>query len=439
MNDDRLSAALHEQTPEPPRTLTGPEVRDSAPSGRRRFLPVVRSRRLELGLVAVAMVAVIGVVVALVAWPGRTTSAPPVTDPWAVALNAPCDPAAASPSPVRSGRVPSPGATPTGTPPTMIPLSALGPQAQQDKNVPGTGMYVMFPQTTQWQVFESGATFADEKQAWDYAVELVNVLRCAPTRTQVHPVGADALPATVFFHDSPGGGYADGSWRMLTVLGTQVLTLDAQATNDPPADGPGDAFLVSLVAAARDAAQGRTPTPVTFPRGQVAKPSPSGFLTLAELGTGWSLSASAGDRGTVAKPYVPGTDCATVYLTPADKPGQWLLYRGTQPEGDGEWLLNESITTLTPEGVAKARASLEAATACSKVNVLASGTGIAGDYLLAIRYKTEVGAAMSYVLSGTTLIALETLPGGAIGGVPLPGGTDWLTGVSARAVARATG
>jgi hypothetical protein len=89
--------------------------------------------------------------------------------------------------------------------------------------------------------------------------------------------------------------------------------------------------------------------------------------------------------------------------------------------------------------VAKARAALEAATACSKVHVLAAGTGIAGDYLLAIRYKTEVGEATAYVLSGTTLISLETLPGGAIGGVPLPGGTDWLTGISAKAVARATG
>jgi hypothetical protein len=423
--DSRLTDALREQTPVPPRTLTGGEVRAAARSGRRRLLPQVRSRRLELGLVAAAMVAVIGFATILVTWPARTASTPVSSG----ALTAPCTSGAAKPT-----------RPTTGAHPTLIPVAALGPQAQADGGQPGSGDYILFPQqVTSWQVTEEGSTFTGDSQALAFAAWSANELRCSPSTTEVHPDGGSSLPDTVFFHDAPGGGYADGTWRVITVVGPHLLALQAQAVNNPPAGGPGDAFLVTLAAAAREAAQGQKVTAITLPRGPTAAPLPAGFLRLEDLGTGWTVGTDPSDSGTVDRPHVSGRACATVELTAASAPGRIVTYRGSQPLGDKEWLLTESLTVLTEQGAAQARAALEAAAqGCDAVRILASGTGIAGDYLVAYGSKVD-GEASVDVLSGTTLISLETLPGGAMGGVPLPGGTDWLTSTARKAVARAAG
>ena len=320
----------------------------------------------------------------------------------------------------------------------MLPASVFGPQARRDGIGAGTASYEVYPnQLTAWQVIEVGTTFADETQARAFVASAVNASRCKAGTTEVRPASAGTLADTAFFHDAPGGGYADGTWYIITASGTHVLTLSAQAVNDPPAGGPGDEFLVTLAAAAQQAADGLTPDAVTPPRTPGAAPLPPTFLTLTDLGAGWALGTALTDSGTVTTTSVPGAACADTNL-PLHTPGHWVLYRGTQPLGDKEWLLDESVVPLTTAGVTRARSALKAAaTDCTTMTVLVSGTGITGDYLLALRPKTEPGNANVYILSGTTLITLQTLPGGAIGGVPLPGGDSWLTSTSKKAVTRA--
>jgi hypothetical protein len=369
------------------------------------------------------MVVVVGSVVALVTWPDRSATTPPVS----TSSNVACNPNA-----------PAPSVTPTGTPPTMLPASVFGPQASRDGVGAGTASYAVYPnQPTAWQVIEEGKTFANDTQAQAFAASAANWMRCQAGTTEVRPASAGTLGDTTFFHDAPGGGYADGTWHIVTARGTHVLTLSAQAVNDPPAGGPGDEFLVTLAAAAQRAADGLTPDAVALPRTPTAAPLPPTFLTLTDLGPGWTLGTGLTDSGTVSTTSVPGAACADTNL-PLRTPGHRVLYRGTQPLGDKEWLLDESVVTLTTAGATRARSALQtAATDCTTMTVLISGTGIAGDYLLALRPKTEPGNANVYILSGTTLITLQTLPGGAIGGVPLPGGNTWLTTTSQTAVTRA--
>lgn len=418
-----LAEALTQLTPPPPRTISGAEVRGLAATRRRRLLPVAPSRRFEVALVAAAMVVVVGSAVALVTWPSHSAT----TRQISASLNAGCNASA-----------PAPSVTPTGTPPPMLPASVFGPQARRDGTGSGTASYEVYPnQSPTWQVIEAGTAFADEAQARAFAASAVNAWRCKAGTIEVRPASAGTLADTAFFHDAPGGGYADGTWYIITARGTHVLTLSAQAVNDPPAGGPGDEFLVTLAAAAQRAADGLTPNAVTPPRTPGAAPLPPTFLTLTDLGPGWTLGTGLGDSGTVTTTSVPGAACADINL-PLRTPGHRVVYRGTQPLGDKEWLLDESVVTLTTAGATQARSALQAAaTDCTSMTVLISGTGIAGDYVLALRPQTEPGNANVYILSGATLITLETLPGGAIGGVPLPGGDTWLTTTSKKAVTRA--
>jgi hypothetical protein len=124
---------------------------------------------------------------------------------------------------------------------------------------------------------------------------------------------------------------------------------------------------------------------------------------------------------------------------PTAAAGYQVTFRGSQPLGDKEWLLNEQLTTLTPAGARTAKASLERASAgCPGQSVLFRGTTIGGDYALALRFSTTVGMATAYSVVGDHFIVLTTLPGGASGqNVPLPGGTPWLENVTRLAAQQA--
>ncbi len=180
-----------------------------------------------------------------------------------------------------------------------------------------------------------------------------------------------------------------------------------------------------------------TPADTTPPRPPAI---PAGFLTVPDLGSGWAQGTLQGDNGTVSDASVPGgSGCAPVSL-PTAAAGYQVTYRGSQPLGDKEWLLNEQLTTLTTAGASTAKASLEQASAgCPGQTVLFRGTTIGGDYALALRFSNTVGMATAYSLVGDHLIILTTLPGGASGqNVPLPGGTPWLEHVTRLAAQQAT-
>ena len=161
-----------------------------------------------------------------------------------------------------------------------------------------------------------------------------------------------------------------------------------------------------------------------------------GFLRPADLGAGrWSLDAADIQAGAVSPQLV--TCAGEVALQSLTGPAQ--MYRGVTTEG-GEWLLTETVIPLDSASLAQARTLLQAMTTCpdSFNQVLLA----VGDQIVVfgrLQPSGAVGEATSYALVGNRYLQLDTLPGGAVGNLDLPGQTQWLIDVTARAVTRATG
>lgn len=425
VDEQQLHDLLHRLTPEPPRRLTGTDVQarlDVQPA--QTGQPVRWARWAAPVAAAVVLLLVLGTALTNHFLARRDH---PATTPGC----------SATPPQPPAARVPTAG---------LLTASDLGLSTSNVQQSPQPGLSNLITGTEtypQWQVMEQGYRFPNATSATDFMAASVAALRCTAGTTELHPSGAANLPDTWFFHTPPGGGYTDGSRVILTRLGTDVLQIETLAPNDPPAGGPGDGFLVGLAAAARAKVAGQPVPAVPAPASAGAAPLPAGFLTVGDLGSGWSLGALPGDSGPVTDAaVVRGPSCGSVAL-PLAAPGRSVTYRGHQPLGDGEWLLSEQVVELTPAGLATARSSLQtAASGCSGQTVLFGGATIAGDYALALRPSDSAGMATVYLLTGRHLIVLTTLPGGASGvaSVPLPGGTAWLEEVARTAVQRvATG
>lgn len=423
VDEQQLHDLLHRLTPEPPRSLTGADVQARLDGEPRSVRRTGRWARWAAPLAAAAVLLLVLGVALTNHFLARSDH--PVTTPGC----------SATPPQPPAARVPTTG---------LLTASDLGLSTSNVQQSPQPGLSNLITGTEtypQWQVMEQGYRFLDATSATDFMTASVAALRCTAGTTELHPTGAANLPDTWFFHTPPGGGFTDGSRVILARVGTDVLQIETLAPNDPPAGGPGDGFLVGLAAAARAKVAGGPMPKVPAPAATSAAPLPTGFLAVGDLGSGWSLGALPGDSGPVTDTaVVGGPSCGSVSL-PLAKPGHSVTYRGHQPLGDGEWLLSEQVVELTPAPLATARSSLQtAASGCAGRTVLFSGTTIAGDYALALREPGSVGAATVYVLTGTRLIVLFTLPGGASGvaSVPLPGGTAWLEGVARTAAQRVT-
>jgi hypothetical protein len=426
VTEERLAAVLHDLTPDPPRQLTGADVRARGAAPHRRGTTVGRRPAAWFAPVAAgiaAMVLVLGVVAVVPRLGGSRPDG-------------------------QSGPAPTPGCPSTEPVPSAHTPSAL--------LLDGTdlgGSWALFPQPAggisnlvysgdaapQWDVLEQGQRFADPRSAQAYAQTLVATAQCRVGGQLVRPSGA-ALPQTWFLQIPPSTS-PDGTPRrqVVTAVGDDVLdvSVGTSDTAHPDAD-PGDAFLVSLAAAVRAKAAGQPVPHVVPPQTLAPPPPPTGFLTVSDLGSGWAAGSYQGDSGPVTQANVPHAGSCDGVSVPLAESGQHVTYRGHQPLGDGEWLLDESVVRLTSAGVTQARTALsQAATGCASERTLFSGAGIAGDYALALRPKDEAGYADAYVLVGDRLLHLQTLPGGASGQqVPLPGGTTWLRDTARTAADR---
>jgi hypothetical protein len=170
------------------------------------------------------------------------------------------------------------------------------------------------------------------------------------------------------------------------------------------------------------------------------------FLQPADLGSGgWVVGAEPGDSGPRDGVDQPG--CGTGSETTAELTvpgtGSGRILRGSTPEG-GEWLVDESVITFADKDVEAVRRAFLAGMKCSKLTGGTSANLVlaANDTMLITGVLLDagsVGYAHGYAIVGTTWISIETLPGGATGGIPLPGQTQWLIDVTATAARRATG
>jgi hypothetical protein len=390
---------------------------------------------LESAWALVALVAVVALAAGVVTWAGR--SRPPAPDD-------------AAPQPSVSRLACSSVATyvpptPSGTAPATLPQAAFGAYAVQDLNyVPWTGaqgraVYNVYPNLpTSWGIFSFTYAYATDQVAAQAVADRVAARLCNGA-TAVEPAGGSAVPGAVYLHGRSAGGSGGGLWIVLVRVGAHVMSFEAQASNEPPTGGPGDAFLVGVAAAAHRVMTGGAPGTIPLPDPQpTTAPAPAGFPAPSELGDGWSLGADPQDHGSVQTSTVPGPGCDGVKVAAAHT-GSYVTYRGHQPQGNQEWLLTESVVTLTPTGRTQALEALrQAGSGCTRTKALLSGASVAGDYAYAERPVTDAGAATMYVLSGDQLIVLTTLPGGAMGqDVPLPGDVDWLTTTARLAVDRA--
>ena len=172
-----------------------------------------------------------------------------------------------------------------------------------------------------------------------------------------------------------------------------------------------------------------------------------GLLETADLGSGgWVRGTDRNDQGAAAGGEQPGCrqgSAATSHQISGT--GRQQTFRGSTPQG-AEWLLLQQVVTLSPDERSTVAGLLKgtAATGCT-----AAIGGTSGDLILAasdsvlvtgvLLPEGSVGYAHAYALAGSTWISLETLPGGAIGQIPLPGQTRWLLDVTGKAAERATG
>lgn len=175
-------------------------------------------------------------------------------------------------------------------------------------------------------------------------------------------------------------------------------------------------------------------------------PAPAGrtadmLLAPSDLGPGgWIRGTQPGDTDQVSGATQVACDRPGAGEYTAPGIGRQQLFRGSTPQG-AEWILDEQVVNLDAASVTQMRAVLRGtANGCPTAGgsvVLAADSGmlVTGS----LRPDGSVGNANGYALAGSTWISVTTLPGGAAGGIPLPGQARWLLDVTAKAVERATG
>jgi hypothetical protein len=429
-----LAEALAELTPPPPRTMTGPEIRDLAATRRRRFFPVAHSRRVEVALVAAVLVVVVGSVVALVTWPDRSASTPPASE----SLNASLPAALSCPATaVTQDQQRAALAGATGLPSErLLEPHQIASTATQDQPSRDLLNLIVNPDgQPQWQVIGSGKRLPDEASARNYAILMMQAHGCGSHQKEIKPVGSASMATTRFFHKTYDGGYPGGGDRYIVALvGTDVLDYDVTGPNSNAA-GPGDQFLVSLAAAARAKDLGQTVPPVAHPIVTPDPVPPAGFLSAAQLGTGWVNGNGLDDQPTITRADVAVSFC-DVPTKSATGSGSAFTYRHSTG-GSEDNVLTEQVLTLSTATEREVHAALAAApAACKDSTVLFTNTTGTGDASVALRPASMTGWASVSMLSGSKLVVLTVLPGGAAGATtPLPGGTQWLSHVAEQAIA----
>ena len=243
------------------------------------------------------------------------------------------------------------------------------------------------------------------------------------------------MATTRFFHKTYAGGYPGGGDRYIVALvGTDVLEYDVTGPNSNAA-GPGDQFLVSLAAAARAKDLGQTVPPVAHPIVTPDPVPPAGFLSAAQLGTGWVNGNGLDDQPSITRADV-GVSFCDVPTKSATGSGSAFTYRHSTG-GNEDNVLTEQVLTLSTATAREVRAALAAAPAsCKDSTVLFTNTTGTGDASVALRPASMTGWASVSMLSGSTFVVVTVLPGGAAGATtPLPGGTEWLSHVAEQAIA----
>jgi len=218
--------------------------------------------------------------------------------------------------------------------------------------------------------------------------------------------------------------------RLLAAAGTAAAVIAAVGAVHllAPGAAPGGG-LPAMSPTASDRALGR---------------SADGLLLPVDLGpVGWTRDPGAATAGPLTGLSQPG--CAggsTGAWSALGENGQTAMFRGRTPTG-AEWIASETVVaTLGARSRQQISGLLHAtSTGCTALDahtvvLAANDTMLISGTLLP---SGAVGYAQGYALSGSAWVTVDTLPGGAIGGVSLPGQTAWLTDVIASAVERVTG
>ena len=218
--------------------------------------------------------------------------------------------------------------------------------------------------------------------------------------------------------------------RLLAAAGTAAAVIAAVGAVHllAPGAAPGGG-LPAMSPTASDRALGR---------------SADGLLLPVDLGpVGWTRDPGAATAGPLTDLSQPG--CAggsTGAWSALGENGQTAMFRGRTPTG-AEWIASETVVaTLGARSRQQISGLLHAtSTGCTALDahtvvLAANDTMLISGTLLP---SGAVGYAQGYALSGSAWVTVDTLPGGAIGGVSLPGQTAWLTDVIASAVERVTG
>ena len=311
---------------------------------------------------------------------------------------------------------------------------------------------------------------ADARTALALATEMVTNMRCSPTSSGgfdqdfTRRVSLLTKAETVLVMDTfrlcppvpPGSpdqqscGQPQVQYTLVTVHDSLVSL--AQVSGGPP--GIAKADVTGLATVIDQRLSGAHTSPITIavptptPTKGPADPLPPGFLHLSDLpdvGTAghWSDSRSDFQNSpgvATTLPVCPGSPPVTV-----TGPVQMVTYRGTVDSGDGEWLLNEEVTTLSVADAAHARHALATLPCQQPRDAITPQETQLLSYqptrpLIALGWpmgKGNVGFADVYMVVGHQLIHLQAVPGGASGGVILPGGGTWLLTTADAAAQRA--
>jgi hypothetical protein len=430
--EDRLASLLRQAAPEPAAVIDPSTVRRGA---RRRPTGARWDGRWRWAAPALALVVVLAASASGCAVP-RLHAAPAAGSAAPLPVEVSCPATAVTVDQQRAAATGA-SAVPSGLmlEPKEIASSATAAHASRDGMV---SLIVNPDGQPQWRVMGVGVRLPDQASARNYAILLMQLHGCGSHQKEIEPVGSASMPTTRFFHKTYDGGEPGGGDRYIVALvGTDVLDYLVTGPNSNAA-GPGDAFLVSLAAAARAKDQGQTVPPVAHPIVVPDPVRPAGFLTTAQLGAGWANGNQLGDGGPITRANVGVSFCAAP-TTDAIGSGRIFTYRHSTA-GNEDNVLFEQILTLTPARVQKVRAALAAApSTCMDSTVLFTNTPGTGDASVALRPATMTGWATVYMLTGDTYIVLTALPGGAGGATtPLPGGITWLSHVAEASVANLT-
>ena len=279
------------------------------------------------------------------------------------------------------------------------------------------------------------AVFADARTARDVVPRLVHKAMCSGQFQVVSGTSDHVVIAT-----RPYRGIAD--LQVIRVVDRTVIGLMASVpTTDASAPQPPRGVL-QLVDLAADRAQGRSGGRMTL---TYAATPPSGFLQLSDLGEtgGWTVGSDLGDQTSDPAGRAVLPECGTAAGTTLVGATAQQMYRGSGAAGgSGELILSEHVTSLDAHEVDVARQALTTARACTgTVNAGQRVLGSSADPLTVVAGATVQGqpsTATTWTLTGHSLIVIDTLPGGAAGGAPQPGGLPWLLATARTAVERAT-